>query len=62
MSKKCDINIKRPGLLHEKMGVPKGEKIPVKALKAEKSEAKKTGDKKLMKETTFALNFGKGKK
>jgi hypothetical protein len=41
MKKKCDIDIKNPGLLHEKMGVPKGEKIPVKALKAEKSEAKK---------------------
>lgn len=61
MKKECDIKIKNPGLLHEKMGVPKDKKIPVKALKEEKADAKKTGNKKLMKETTFALNF-RGKK
>jgi len=47
------------GLLHKKMGIPQGKKIGAKALSKEKTKAKKTGNTKLMKEVTFAQNFGK---
>lgn len=53
------IHIKHPGLLHKKMGIPQGEKIPRGALAAEKAKAERTGDTSLIKETTFAENFGK---
>lgn len=45
------------GLLHEKLGVPKGEKIP----EAKINKAKKSSSPALRKEATFAKNFG-GKK
>ena len=50
------------GLLHKKMGIKPGKKIGDKALSHEKAVAKKTGNKKLMKEVVFAQNFGKAKK
>jgi len=59
---KVSIEIKRKGALHEKMGFPEDEKIPLKALRAEKRVAKKTDDENLMKETTFAINARKWKK
>ena len=46
------------GLLHKKMGVPQGKKIGAKALAKEKKVAKRTHNTKLMKEVTFAQNFG----
>lgn len=46
------------GLLHKKLGVPQGTKIGAKKLAEAKSKAKKTGDTALMKEVTFAQNFG----
>lgn len=56
------IEIKHPGALSKKMGVPIKDNIPVDALKKEKRKAEKTGDKKLVKETTFALNSKKWNK
>jgi len=47
------------GLLHKELGVPEGEKIPMSKLLAAKERAKKTGNKKLMEQVEFALNFGK---
>jgi hypothetical protein len=54
--KKGGIHIKpsHEGLLHKKLGVPEGEKIPMSKLEAAKhseSPAKR-------KEATFAINFG----
>jgi len=46
------------GLLHRKLGVPEGEKIPEGKIDAAKARAKRTGNTTLMKETTFAQNFG----
>lgn len=46
------------GLLHEKMHVPKGQKITAGDLMAEKAKAKRTGNHALMKEVVFAQNFG----
>lgn len=56
------IEIKHPGALSKKMGVPVKDNIPVDALKKEKRKAEKEGDKKLVKETTFALNSKKWNK
>lgn len=52
------IQIKKThqGMLHEALGVPKGEKISVGALMQAKARAKKTGNAKLMKQATFAAN------
>jgi hypothetical protein len=47
------------GLLHKELGVPEGEKIPMSKLLAAKERAKKTGDRKLMEQVEFALNFGR---
>lgn len=56
------IDIKHPGALSKKMGVPIKDNIPLDALKKEKRKAEKDGDKKLVKETTFALNSKKWNK
>ena len=56
--KKVLIKATNKGLLHKKMGVPASKKIGTSALATEKAKAKKTGDKKLMKEVVFAQNFG----
>jgi hypothetical protein len=45
------------GLLHEKLGVPQGEPIPL----AKKEAAAHSSDPTLRKEGQFALNFGKKK-
>lgn len=57
------IKIKKShqGLLHEKMGVPKGEKIPAAKIEAKKAAAEKRGDAATVKQTTFALNARKWK-
>lgn len=55
-----EIKIKHPGALHREMGIPEDKKIPMYKLEAEKSKAKREGDKKLMKRVVFAENF-KGK-
>jgi hypothetical protein len=52
------IKPSRRGLLHKKLGVPQGEKIPAAKLAA----AKKSSSPSLRKEAVFAENFGKGKK
>lgn len=59
---KLKISITHPGALHKEMGVPKGDKIPMGALKSEKAKAKKTGNAKLMKQVTFAENARNWKK
>jgi hypothetical protein len=46
------------GLLHEKLGVPQGEKIP----KAKIEKAAHSNDPVLKKEAVFAENFGHKKK
>lgn len=56
------IKISHPGALHKTMGIPKGDKIPMSSLKAEKTKAKKTDNSKLMKQVTFAENARKWKK
>jgi hypothetical protein len=48
------IQIKRPGLLHQKLGVPQGDKIPAVKL----ATAKKSASPALRKEANFAINFG----
>jgi hypothetical protein len=51
----------RKGLLHKKLGVPEGEKIPAKKMAAAKRKAKSGS--KLAKEIQFAKNVAKlGKK
>lgn len=46
------INIKRPGLLHTKLGIPQGHKIPMAKLQA----AKHSSSPSLRKEANFAIN------
>lgn len=54
------IHIKKSheGLLHKKLGVPQDQKIKSSKLAAAKKRAKRTHDTALMKEVTFAQNFG----
>jgi hypothetical protein len=47
----------RKGALHKRLHVAPGKKIPLSKLRAAKARAKRTGDKRLMKQATFALNF-----
>lgn len=47
------INIKHPGKLHNRLGIPKGEKIPMKMIK----QAEQSRSKSLRKEAQFADNF-----
>ena len=51
------IKPENEGKLHEKLGIKKGDKIPVSKLKV-----KKTDSPKLVKEKTFAKNAGKWNK
>lgn len=60
-SGKIKIKPSHRGLLHKKLGVPQGDKIPRGKLAAAKKRAKRTHDTALMKEVTFAQNFGKKK-
>lgn len=48
------IKPSRRGLLHKKLGVPQGEKIPASKVSA----AKNSSSPALRKEATFAQNFG----
>jgi hypothetical protein len=48
------IKPSRKGLLHKKLGVPQGEKIPAGKI----AKAKKSKSPSLRKEATFAQNFG----
>lgn len=56
-SKPIAIKPSHKGLLHKKLGVPQGKKIPA----AKVAAAKKSSSPALRKEATFAQNFG-GKK
>jgi len=58
------IHIKKSheGDLSRKMGIPIKDNIPVDSLKKEKRMAEKDDDKKLVKQTTFAINAKKWKK
>jgi hypothetical protein len=47
--------------LHRRLHIAPGKKIPIKKLRAAKAMAKRTGDTRLMRQATFALNF-RGKK
>ncbi|MDE1868212.1 MAG: hypothetical protein KGI08_10955 [Thaumarchaeota archaeon] len=49
---KGSISIKRPGLLHSKLGVPQGHKIPMSKLQA----AKHSSSPAMRKEANFAIN------
>ncbi len=51
------IKPSRKGLLHKKLGVPKGKKIP----KSKINKALKSKSPSLRKEANFARNFGKKK-
>lgn len=56
------IHIKRPGLLHAELGIPEGEKIPLKRLQSAERRADKTDDSRLKKQVVFAENARKWKK
>lgn len=49
------------GLLHEMLGVKKGQKIPRSRIRADLAKAKRTGNVAEEKRDIFALNFGKKK-
>lgn len=51
------IHIKRPGLLHQKLGVPQGQPIP----EAKLQQALHSSSPALRKEANFAENFGHAK-
>ena len=48
--------IKKPGALHEEMGIPKGKKIPAKKLKAAAKKGGKLGKRARLAETLKKLN------
>ncbi len=54
MAKPIRIKPSRRGLLHKKLGVPLGTKIPA----AKIAKAKKSSSPALRKEAVFAQNFG----
>lgn len=57
------IKIKRPGKLHEEMGIPKCKPIPTAKIEKVKAAAKKSDDVAEEKRAVFALNARKwGKK
>lgn len=49
------------GLLHKRLGVPQGQKIPKSKIRADLAKAKRTGNVSAERQDLFALNFGKGK-
>lgn len=53
--------IKKPGALHEELGIPKGEKIPKKKLDAAAKKPGKLGQRARFAETLEKMNKG-GKK
>lgn len=48
--------IKKPGALHEELGVPKGKKIPAKKLKAAAKKGGKLGKRARLAETLKKIN------
>ena len=50
-----EIKPSHKGLLHKSLGIPEGDKIPMKTLKKHQN----TSDPKLKKRIIFAENFGK---
>jgi hypothetical protein len=46
------------GLLHEELGVKKGQKIPKKRIRADLKKAKRSGNVAEERRDVFALNFG----
>jgi len=46
----------QPGVLHEKLDIPAGNKIPLSVLRRKLSDAKREGDLKFQREVQFALN------
>lgn len=56
-----DLNPANKGLLHKKMGIPQGQKIPLSDLKSEEAKAKKSGNTKLEREVLFAEHARKFK-
>lgn len=52
------IKKKNRGLLHKKLGIPQGKKIPMGTLESTKARAKRTHNTALLKEAVFAENFG----
>lgn len=50
------INPAHKGLLHEEMGIPKGQKITIGQLMREKRKAKRSGNTAEEKRATFAAN------
>jgi len=48
------IKPSRRGLLHKKLGIPQGRKIPLATL----MRAKRSSSPAMRKEATFAVNFG----
>ena len=56
---KIQIDKKNKGLLHKKLGLSPGKKIPSVTLSSAKSKAKKSGNVKLEREVVFAQNAKK---
>ncbi len=56
---KIEINPANKGKLHKEMGVSKDKPISTGSLEAEKATAERTGNSKLEKRVTFALNARK---
>lgn len=48
-----EIKASHKGLLHKKLGIPQGQKIPLSKL----MKAKKSSSPSIRKEATFAVNF-----
>lgn len=53
--------IKKPGALHKELGVPKGEKIPVKKLAKAAKKGGKEGERARLAETLEGFHHGKSK-
>ena len=56
---KIDIDPAHKGLLHKQMGIKKDKPISTGSLESEKATAERTGNTKLEKRVTFALNARK---
>lgn len=53
----AEIKPANRGKLHERLGIPEDEKIPMPRLQSEKKKAKDSGDTELEKMVDFAINF-----
>ncbi len=61
MAKKPTIDIKHPGKLHKRLGIPDGEPIPTSLLRTKLAAAKRAKDVEFERELVFALNARKFK-